>query len=354
VLTGSARGKAKLIGKKLTIGKAEENDLVHDDPLVSRMHCEIERLKEGLVVRDLGSTNGTRLDGVRIREALAKPGAVVGVGSVDITLRPSAIPVEALPSKQDHFGEAFAESLAMRSIFGVLEFIAPSDATVLLCGETGTGKDVLARSIAARSRRNTGPFIVVDCGAMRWSLAESELFGHERGAFTGADAARKGAFESADRGTIFIDEIGELPLDVQPKLLRVIETRSFQRVGSGKVQTTDVRVIAATKRDLEAEVAAGRFREDLYFRLAVVPLQIPPLRDRKDDVPILAKRLLAALAPTRNVELTDAAYALLLAHHWPGNVRELRNVLERAILLSRADTIDAPALGLFLASEGEG
>jgi pSer/pThr/pTyr-binding forkhead associated (FHA) protein len=347
VLNGSARGRAPLVGKKLTIGKAPENDLVLDDPLVSRTHCEIERVKDGLLVRDLGSTNGTRLDGVRVHEAIARPGSVVGVGSVDVSLRPTALPIDALPSKNDKFGEAWADSLAMRSIFGVLEFIAPSDATVLLTGETGTGKDVLARSIVQRSRRKDGPFVVVDCGAMKWSLAESELFGHERGAFTGADAARKGAFELADGGTIFLDEIGELPLDVQPKLLRVIETRKFQRVGSSKVQTTDVRVIAATKRDLEAEVAAGRFREDLFFRLAVVPVHVPPLRERKDDVPLLARRLLAALAPGRPLEPTEAAWALLLAHDWPGNVRELRNVLERAALLSQHGTIEAAALGLF-------
>ncbi len=356
VLNGSARGQAPLVGTKLTIGKAPENDLVLDDPLVSRVHCEIERRKEGLVVRDLDSTNGTRIDGVAVREAIARPGSVIGIGSVEVALKPSAapgdprankaFPIDALPSKNERFGEAYADSLAMRSIFGVLEFIAPSDATVLLTGETGTGKDVLARSIAQRSRRKDRPFVVVDCGAMKWSLAESELFGHERGAFTGADAARKGAFELADKGTVFLDEIGELPLDVQPKLLRVIETRSFQRVGSSKVLTSDVRVIAATKRDLESDVAEGRFREDLYFRLAVVPVHVPPLRERREDVPLLARRLLATLAPGRSLEPTEEAWALLMAHEWPGNVRELRNVLERAVLLSQEGTIAASTLGL--------
>ena len=353
VLSGSARGTSKLIGSGLTVGKSKESDLVLDDPLVSRTHCEIVRTKEGLLVRDLGSTNGTRVDGVRIKEALARSGAIIGVGSVEVALRPNALAHDALPSRHERFGDAVGKSLAMRALFGMLEHVAPSDATILLTGETGTGKDLLARSIMARSRRNKAPFVVVDCGAMRWSLLESELFGHERGAFTGADSARKGAFELAHGGTLFIDEIGELPLEFQPKLLRVIETRTFQRIGSSKVHKVDVRLIAATKRDLEAEVAAGRFREDLYFRLAVVPVRVPSLRERREDLPLLAERLLASLnggGPA--LTLTPEAYALLDAHEWPGNVRELRNVLERAALLSQDGTIDAASLGRLGAREG--
>jgi DNA-binding NtrC family response regulator len=253
-------------------------------------------------------------------------------------LRPAARNVEVLPSDKSWFGAAIGKSLAMRTIFGVLERIAKTDATVLLEGETGTGKDVLARAIWTESARASGPFVVVDCGAVSYSLLESELFGHERGAFTGAVAARQGAFELADRGTVFLDEIGELPLDVQPKLLRVLETREFRRVGGNKPMKSDVRVLAATKRNLQREVHAGKFREDLYFRLAVVPVTVPSLRARRDDVPMLVEHILRASSEPGGeaLRVNDETMQALMAHDWPGNVRELRNVLDRAIYLARA------------------
>ena len=204
-----------------------------------------------------------------------QPGVVLKVGEIEIAVRPAVRSVEVMPSDKTWFGGAIGQSLAMRSIFGILERIAPTDATVLLEGETGTGKDVLARAIWTESTRAQGPFVVVDCGAVSYSLLESELFGHERGAFTGAVAARQGAFELADAGTVFLDEIGELPLDVQPKLLRVLETKEFRRVGGNRTIKTNVRVLAATKRNLQREVQGGKFREDLYFRLAVVPITVP-------------------------------------------------------------------------------
>jgi len=205
---------------------------------------------------------------------------------------------------------------------------------VLLEGETGTGKDVLARALWTESARAQGPFVVVDCGAVSYSLLESELFGHERGAFTGAVAARQGAFELADGGTVFLDEIGELPLDVQPKLLRVLETREYRRVGGNKQLKTDVRVVAATKRNLLREVQAGKFREDLYFRLAVVPITVPSLRARREDIPMLVEHILKASGG--GLTMPDDAMQGLVAHDWPGNVRELRNVLDRAIYMARA------------------
>ena len=337
VLSGSRKGYARPLGDRCTIGKAPDNDLVLPDDTVSRRHCELVREGSSVRVRDLESTNGVRVDGTRVKDAVLSPGAVLKVGEVEVAVRPATMRQDILPSEKSSFGPALGQSLAMRTIFGVLERIAPTEATVLLMGETGTGKDVLARAIVEHSSRKNGPFVVVDCGAVSYSLIESELFGHERGAFTGAVASRQGAFELADGGTLFLDEIGELPLDVQPKLLRVLEMREFRRVGGNKPLKTDVRVIAATKRDLEREVRAGKFREDLYFRLAVVPITVPPLRTRREDIPVLARSvLIAASQGAEPLPITDDALSALSAHDWPGNVRELRNVLERAIYMARA------------------
>jgi DNA-binding NtrC family response regulator len=336
VLSGTAKGSTKPLTERMTVGKAPDNDLVLADDTVSRHHCELLRVREGVIVRDLSSTNGTRVEGTRIQEATVSPGTVLRVGEVELALRPGVSRVEVLPSDKTEFGGALGQSLSIRTIFGVLERIAGTDATVLLEGETGTGKDVLARAIWRESARASGPFVVVDCGAVSYSLIESELFGHERGAFTGAVAARQGAFELAEGGTLFLDEIGELPLDVQPKLLRVLETKEFRRVGGNKVLRGNVRVIAATKRNLQREVQAGKFREDLYFRLAVVPVTVPPLRARRDDVPLLVDHILRSAAAGKPMALADDMLPALMAHDWPGNVRELRNVLERAVYMAQA------------------
>jgi DNA-binding NtrC family response regulator len=323
----------------MQIGKAPDNDLVLPDDTVSRHHCELVRTGHGIHVRDLGSTNGTKLAGARVESAVVPPGAVLKVGEVEVAIRPVAQKIEVLPSDKTEFGAAIGQSVAMRTIFAVLERIAPTDCTVLLEGETGTGKDVLARAIVQHGPRAKGPFVVVDCGAVSYSLIESELFGHERGAFTGAVSTRQGAFELADGGTVFLDEIGELPLDVQPKLLRVLETREFRRVGGNKTIRTNVRMIAATKRDLQREVAAGKFREDLYFRLAVVPVTVPPLRARREDIPLLVTHILEVAAAASNAEplaVSEETMQGLVAHDWPGNVRELRNVLERAVYMAQA------------------
>jgi transcriptional regulator with GAF, ATPase, and Fis domain len=340
VLSGPDRGHERMIDRDLfRIGKSPENDFVLSDTTVSRTHCEIVREPKGYLLRDLGSTNGTLLDGAEIKEAWLKPGAVITVGKVEIKVRPFSERIELMPSEKADFGGAVGRSLAMRAIFGLLERLGPTDATVLLGGETGTGKDVLARAIHASSPRRAKPFVVVDCGAVVGTLIESELFGHEKGAFTGATGTRQGAFEMANGGTLFLDEIGELPLDLQPKLLRALEQRAFRRVGGNKEIRVDIRVVAASKRNLKMEVARGKFREDLYFRLAVVPIELPALRERREDVPLLAERLLVDLARSEGkppLTLSRDALEALVGHDWPGNVRELRNVLERSAYLARA------------------
>jgi transcriptional regulator with GAF, ATPase, and Fis domain len=339
VLSGKDRGAERVMdGDTFRIGKSPENDLVLADDTVSRAHCEIVREPKGYLLRDLGSTNGTKVDGTRIKEVYLAPGALIAVGKVELRVRPFAERIELLPSERDAFGEAVGGSLVMREIFGLLERLAPSDATVLLGGETGTGKDLLARAIHHHSPRAERPFVVVDCGAVVGTLIESELFGHERGAFTGATAQRQGAFELAHGGTLFLDEIGELPLDLQPKLLRALEQRSFRRVGGNKELRVDIRVIAASKRNLKMEASRGKFREDLYFRLAVVPVELPPLRERREDIPLIAARLASRLRETSGakVEVRPDVMAALKGHNWPGNVRELRNVLERAVYMAQA------------------
>jgi transcriptional regulator with GAF, ATPase, and Fis domain len=340
VLSGSQRGQRVPLVDRLRVGKAPENDLVLRDDTVSRYHCELERRAQGILVRDLGSTNHTKVGRTAVREAVVESGATISVGAVELSVRVEPRQAFVLPSESSRFGDAIGHSIAMRTIFGVLERIAPTDAAVLLEGETGTGKDVIARSIHQTSPRKDKPFVVVDCGAVSYSLIESELFGHERGAFTGAIATRQGAFELAGRGTVFLDEVGELPLDVQPKLLRVLESGEFRRVGGNRTLRAEARVVAATKRDLKLEVERGKFREDLYFRLAVVPVSVPPLRSRREDVPPLVERFLE-LAKKRDpaaasITLSPATVAALTAHDWPGNVRELRNVLDRAIYIATA------------------
>jgi transcriptional regulator with GAF, ATPase, and Fis domain len=340
VISGSARGRRLKFGERVSIGKAPDNDLVLSDDTVSRHHCVLERGPSGIVVRDLGSTNHTRVGRTAVLEATIEPGSTITIGNVELLLRAEPNRAQILPSEAPRFGEVIGPSLAMRSIFGLLERIAPSDACVLLEGETGTGKDVLSRAIHEKSTRREHEFMIVDCGAISYNLIESELFGHERGAYTGAVAARQGAFELAGRGTVFLDEVGELPLDVQPKLLRVLESGEFRRVGGNKTLRAEARIIAATKRNLKEEVERGKFREDLYFRLSVVPITVPPLRQRREDIPALVERFLEQtrrrVPSAADVTLSRETIASLSAHDWPGNVRELRNVLDRAIYVAAA------------------
>jgi len=333
VIKGNQRGTEFVIsGDTFRVGKAPENDLVLADETVSRVHFEIMRDAKGYLVRDMRSTNGTFLDGAEVKEAYLRAGSVIAAGSCELKFTPFEERIEILPSEKEQLGEMVGKSPAMREIFGLVERIAPTDATVLIEGETGTGKDMIARTLHQLSPRADSPFIVVDCGAVAGTLIESELFGHEKGAFTGAVTARQGAFELASGGTVFLDELGELSLDLQPKLLRVLEQRELRRVGGTKTIKVDLRVIAATRKDLRSEVEKGKFREDLYFRLNVVPITAPPLRERREDIPLLIDAMLGKLGP-EGATLTEQTRVALMAHDWPGNVRELRNVIERALAL---------------------
>ncbi len=318
-------------GGELSIGTAPGNDLVLTDPSISRHHVAIAPTARGLLVRDLGSTNGTLVDGVAIERAYLRRGAVLAIGGSRLRIDDQDGDERAPLSSDEHWGRALGASDAMRRIFALLPRIADSDATVLLEGETGTGKSLLAEAIHDASPRAHGPMVIVDCGAIPPTLIESELFGHEKGAFTGATAARIGAFASAHGGTVFLDEVGELPLDLQPKLLRAIEDRVVKRIGSNEAVRLDVRIVTATNRDLRSEINRGRFRSDLFYRLNTVRLRVPPLRERRDDIPLLAAHFYRQLARTGG-EPPAELIADLVRHDWPGNVRELRAAVERAVL----------------------
>jgi transcriptional regulator with GAF, ATPase, and Fis domain len=322
-------------GDVCRLGSQLSNELVLADPLVSRFHCRLSRSPSGWRLADSGSLNGTRVNGVRVRDGdLPLPECRLELGDSVVTVRElgsaGAAEVPVWPS----FGGLHGTSLVMRRLFGVLDKVSKSDANVLIEGESGSGKELVATEIVQRGPRADKAFVVVDCGAISPSLIESELFGHARGAFTGADRERPGAFESANGGTVFLDEIGEMPLEMQPKLLRALEAREVRRVGESQSRKVDVRVIAATNRRLEREVNHGRFREDLYFRLSVVTLHVPPLRERLEDIPMLVNVMLSALgAPDAARLFTPEVISDLSRYEWPGNVRELRNYIQRTVVL---------------------
>jgi len=333
VVDGPSRGARAQVGSEIArIGTADGNDLVLTDRTVSRFHCELSVRGNTIIIRDCGSTNGTLIDGVRIREAEIPPGTLVRIGGSAFRVELGEEPAFVEVSARGGFGELVGSSVEMRRVYAILERLALTDATVLVQGETGTGKDVLARSLHAASPRAAHPFVAVDCGAIPEHLVESELFGHVRGAFTGATGDRMGVFEEADGGTLFLDEIGEMPVALQPKLLRAIESRSIRRVGSSSSRTVNVRIVAATNRSLSSSINEGSFREDLYYRLAVVELRLPALRARRDDIPVLAAHFFRTFAGD-HVRLPAEFVAGLVGRGWPGNVRELKNYIERSVSL---------------------
>ena len=347
VKSGPDAGKTCVVDRDIvTVGKRGDCDLVLTDASVSRRHLRIARVapsaggaaNDNWVLEDLGSTNGTFLQDARVREAPISSGAVLRAGKVEIAFAPERHTVEVPEWTEPGFGPLVGQSAPMRHLFGLMARIAPTEATVLLQGETGTGKGLVAKSLHQASARADRGFIVVDCGAVQRQLIESELFGHEEGAFTGAYAKRQGAFELASTGTVFIDELGELDLELQPKLLRVLDAREVRRIGGPTAIGVDLRVIASTRRDLAREVERGAFREDLFFRLSVVTLTVPPLRERADDIPLLAEHFLQEVSEQRGLtppRLDDRTLDRLTTHDWPGNVRELKNTLERAVLLAQ-------------------
>ncbi len=324
---------------RCSVGSGTGNDVILDDPTVSRFHCEIQTDGSGARILDLSSRNGTLLDGVLVRDAYLRAGSVLQLGRVSLRFRPAEHRTPLPVSSRTELAGLVGRSVAMRACFAIIERAAASDVVVLVEGETGTGKSRAARAVHQLSARSAAPFLTVDCGAIPANLLETELFGHRKGAFTGAIEDRVGVFEGAEGGTVFLDEIGELPLDVQPKLLKAIEDREVRRVGTNQYRPVDVRLIAASNRDLRAEVNAGRFRADLFYRLAVVRLTLPPLRQRPDDIAPIAERLLGSLgAPAEDTAnlLSPAFLARLEASSWPGNVRELRNHLERCLVFHDA------------------
>jgi DNA-binding NtrC family response regulator len=342
---GPGAGRALAMSAALaTVGRHPTNDLVLPDPRVSGVHIELRRVGERVHVRDAGSTNGTWLGPHRVTEVELAPGAEIVVGGTTLRLELDDAATTAALSVRDSFGELVGRSTEMRELFATLERVAGKNLSVLVQGETGTGKEEVARALHARGTRSSASFVVIDATALPESLAESLLFGHEKGAFTGADQRRIGFFEAATGGTVFIDEIGELPATLQSKFLRVLERQEVVRVGGHAPIKIDVRVIAATHRDLRHEIEGGRFREDLYYRLAQVRVVLPPLRDRCEDIPILCQKLLASLPGEREVPIMieQGALDFLATQPWPGNVRELRNVLARAAALAHDGIVRRP------------
>lgn len=340
LLRGHGSGvRAFRVGEQpLSIGGASDNDIRLTDRAVSQHHCRLEPSLKGVAVRDLGSTNGTWVDGVRVRRHALRPGATIRIGRTELRAVGRAT-----------FGGSSSElvvvSTAMLSVMAEVERFASLPWPVLICGETGVGKEHIAKSLHERGSRREGPFVALNGGGLPRDLIESELFGHERGAFTGAVQSRRGAFEQAHGGTLFLDEVAELPPGLQTRLLRVLETWQVRRVGSEVARRVDVRLLCATHRDLKGMVQEGRFRSDLYYRIHRLVVDVPPLRLRRDDIRPLAEHFMGLMqAELGERRLTDQAVERLQGYPWPGNARELRNVLELAAVDCDASVVDLGAL----------
>jgi transcriptional regulator with GAF, ATPase, and Fis domain len=347
VIEGPDRGARVLVEplspSRVLIGKSEACALRLSDPSASRRHAALSVEGAELHLADLRSTNGTFVGGLRVAEAFLRGGEVISIGGSRIAVaRASDVnDVKEDMSGPDRFGPLLGASPQMRRLYPLLERLSHADVPVVIEGETGTGKEVVAEAIHAGGPRAEKPFVVFDCTAVAPSLLEAALFGHERGAFTGAMASHKGVFEEANGGTLLIDEIGDLELSLQSKLLRAVQKREVRRVGGDRWIRVDVRVLAATRRDLDREVQAGRFREDLFYRLAVARVELPPLRDRTGDVALLARAFWDRLGG-REQPIPYELFSAWEDHAWPGNVRELENTVARRLALGEL----APPLGV--------
>ncbi|WP_233585287.1 sigma 54-interacting transcriptional regulator [Corallococcus sp. CA054B] len=344
VLSGAEAGKSHPLKQgTYVVGKNPTCDIVLTDKAVSRQHLKLEVHDEHVVATDLGSHNGSFVEGLRFTAMELRPGSVITLGATELKLVPEDTRERSLPlSSRDRFGALVGQSRKMREAFTVLERLAPGGADVLIHGETGTGKDLCAEAIHQQSPRAKGPFVIVDLAGVPSTLIESELFGHVKGSFTGAQADRAGAFERAQNGTVFLDEIGELPLELQPRLLRVLERRQVKRVGGNDYFTVNVRVVAASHVNLEQAVQQGKFRRDLFHRLAVLRVTLPALRERPEDIPFLIDHMLKQMGRPQSA-LSDQTRALLMQYPWPGNVRELRNVVEQVVNLGEEALPDLEA-----------
>lgn len=342
VLVGEAAAETVVLdrGRSVVVGRSQTAGLVLDHPSVSGAHVTLRVTEHGVEVEDLGSRNGTWVGNVRVRHALVTPGTQLVVGECVLAIAEiEDIDVELWGA--DHLGELVGASTVMREVFAQIADIAKSPLTVVISGETGTGKELAARAIHRYSDRS-GEFVLLDCGAHNDTLIEDAMFGHARGAFTGAVEDREGCFEAANGGTVFLDELGDLPLALQTRLLRVLDRREIIRIGETQTRSVDVRIVAATHRDLAAMVAEGTFREDLYYRLTQAGIDLPPLRDRRGDALVLARHFLAEIADERGMPLrfTARAEKAIASGRWPGNVRQLRNLVQRRGHLAKSQEVD--------------
>jgi DNA-binding NtrC family response regulator len=336
-LTPPGGAPVRISIEPILIGRDPSCTITIDDPEVSSIHCEVRADGQGVLVRDLQSRNGTYVNSVRIREGVLTTSCALQVGATRIAFEPVEKKERVDVGFEDRFGPLVGSSPRMRHLFRLLGEIAPTDLSMLINGETGCGKELVAHAVHERSSRAKGAFVTVDCGSIPGPLAESLLFGHEKGAFTGANERRPGAFHEAHKGTIFLDELGELPIDLQPKLLRALSEKQVKRVGAQHYEPVDARVIAATRRDLGAAMNTGRFRSDLFFRIAQVRVELPPLRERREDIKPLVVATCERIGRTdRADDVVELVMSTLAQHDWPGNVRELVNVTSVAASLPRA------------------
>lgn len=346
----AGRDPVKIGIAPVVVGRDPSCDVVVDDPEVSSTHCELRAEGPGVLIRDLGSKNGTFVSAIRIREVILTAPCAIQVGGSVLGFEP--LDKERVDVGFDEsFGPLVGASPRMRHLFRLLREVAPTDLSLLITGETGTGKEITAHAIHEHSSRRGGPFVVVDCASLPGAFAESFLFGHEPGAFPGANERQNGAFHEAHGGTIFLDELGELPPELQPKLLRVLSERKLKRVGARTHEPIDVRVIAATRRDLGRSMNTGRFRSDLFFRIAQMRIELPPLRERREDIPLIVQSVCERMGcPERAAEMVNLMTTTLGQHDFPGNVRELVNVTSVAASLPPG----AESIAAILPLEGGG